>query len=270
MSLLTDALGKIQLWLDNNYAECAAQILPGLSIAEIEEFSQALPFHLPQEVHELYQWSSGTDVHTGGTPLSFDRFGMRLYSLQEAAEHANSLRDDNWEECDIRYLGSSLFPIFATDQVCFAVAGTSKPQISSPIIYISELTTVWVSYVSLTSMMQTIAECLETGVASQVSGGLDYDGEGFSAVYRKYNADLPELSISAFCLEIKRLDWSPVRLEQILSSLNEQISFLKCYWEDLSLEHLSPEVRNILTTAATDENELIHDYVNSALEMLTP
>ena len=275
MLLLTHALESIRLWLENNYAEGAAQLLPGLSLTQIEEFSQDLPFDLPQEAYKLYQWSRGNDAQSHYGTFFDPRDGMGLCSLQRAAELSFTLRDDEYEECDIKHLGQPLFPIFEFEGSFLSVVSTPEPQVSSPIIFISETTEVTVRYISLTSMMQTIAECFEMGVVSRKSTYYDpnvkilqYDQERFTPIYRKHNSNLPELSVSAFCREIKRRDLSPVRLEKTLNSLNNQIAFLKLFWKDLSLEQMSTEAREILTAAAQDENEVVRGYVKSALKML--
>ncbi len=57
MSPLTDALNRIQAWLTNNYPMVTEFITPGLSPEEIQEITRMLPFSLPEEVYELYQWS---------------------------------------------------------------------------------------------------------------------------------------------------------------------------------------------------------------------
>jgi hypothetical protein len=60
MSTLTDALERILNWLRANYPEAASSLQPGLSYDEIEAKIADLPFCLPQEVYELYQWRNGS------------------------------------------------------------------------------------------------------------------------------------------------------------------------------------------------------------------
>jgi cell wall assembly regulator SMI1 len=61
MSTLMDTLQRILNWLQANYPEAASSLKPGLSYEEIEVKLADLPFHLPQEVYELYQWRNGMD-----------------------------------------------------------------------------------------------------------------------------------------------------------------------------------------------------------------
>lgn len=63
MSALTDALDRILSWLeeheDLDFARFES-LQPGLTYEEIEEkVADLLPFRLPKEVYELYQWGNG-------------------------------------------------------------------------------------------------------------------------------------------------------------------------------------------------------------------
>lgn len=60
MSLLTKALERILEWLEKYRPYDVSFLQPGLSKAEIEVITKDLPFKLPQEVCELYQWKNGT------------------------------------------------------------------------------------------------------------------------------------------------------------------------------------------------------------------
>ncbi|MGB3655524.1 MAG: hypothetical protein WBA41_30545 [Rivularia sp. (in: cyanobacteria)] len=79
MSEITEALQRIEVWLQNHMPNRAAELKPGLTKNEIEEQVKDLPFNLPEEVYELYQWHDG----------SVDRFVFEQYdflSLKYAIE----------------------------------------------------------------------------------------------------------------------------------------------------------------------------------------
>ena len=59
MSQLTEGLKKIDLWLQVNMPELASELISGISRNEIKEQVQNLPFNLPNEVYELYEWHNG-------------------------------------------------------------------------------------------------------------------------------------------------------------------------------------------------------------------
>ena len=63
MSELIHALNRILNWLKNNPSEKYASVdvlQPGLSYEEIDRRVADLPFKLPEEVYQLYQWKNGT------------------------------------------------------------------------------------------------------------------------------------------------------------------------------------------------------------------
>lgn len=71
MSEITEALQRIELWLQNHMPERAAELRPGLTRNEINELVKDLPFTLPEEVYQLYQWHDG----------SVDRFIFEQYDF---------------------------------------------------------------------------------------------------------------------------------------------------------------------------------------------
>jgi cell wall assembly regulator SMI1 len=59
-SELTNALNRILAWTEKNFPNTLQCLQPGLSKIEIDELAKDLPFQLPPEVYELYQWRNGT------------------------------------------------------------------------------------------------------------------------------------------------------------------------------------------------------------------
>jgi cell wall assembly regulator SMI1 len=79
MSEITEALQRIEAWLQNHMTNRAAELKPGLTRDEIEEQVKDLPFSLPEVVYELYQWHDG----------NVDKFVFEQYdflSLNDAIE----------------------------------------------------------------------------------------------------------------------------------------------------------------------------------------
>ena len=60
MSEMTEALQSIEIWLQNHMPNRAAELKPGITRDEIDEQVKDLPFSLPDEVYELYQWHDGS------------------------------------------------------------------------------------------------------------------------------------------------------------------------------------------------------------------
>jgi len=81
MSLLTEVLNQIRIWIETNYPKSVVSIPPGLHISQIQEIVKPLTFELPNEVYQLYQWSCGIeeeasyDIHYDLLPFDpFDNF----------------------------------------------------------------------------------------------------------------------------------------------------------------------------------------------------
>lgn len=78
---MQDLLERLEMWLTNNRPNYADQLLPGLSLEEILEITNPLPFQQSDQVIELYRWHNGTpDIYEYF--FSFYRF----LPLQEAVE----------------------------------------------------------------------------------------------------------------------------------------------------------------------------------------
>ncbi|MEM8604905.1 MAG: hypothetical protein AAGF24_13855, partial [Cyanobacteria bacterium P01_H01_bin.121] len=62
MSILSDALEIILSRIESDGDELGIELASlqlGLTRAEIDSLTQQLPFQLPSEVYELYQWANG-------------------------------------------------------------------------------------------------------------------------------------------------------------------------------------------------------------------
>lgn len=167
MSVLTDALNRIMTWLQQNSPTSASGFLPGLSPEAIEKKLGELPFRLPQELYELYQWRNGDDRCSSVFVYHW------LLSLDTAIQYSQDINDSFWLEVrekdgDPLYL----FPMFDFDGEYFAVPGSDSPTDTASIFHIGcDDGGVSLAFTSLTNMMLAIAECYETGVYSVTPDG---------------------------------------------------------------------------------------------------
>ena len=179
MSGLTNALNRIVNWLEKHSCEKYASVnvlQPGLSYEEIERRVVDLPFKLPEEVYELYQWRNGTCE--GEEDFSKFFSGYAFLSLESAIDEYEKL---NWK--------LHWFPIFYLDSRDYLILLCNSENVA-PIssIYLGGGEDEEVFFSSLTNMMLTIAECYETGA-------FYFDDEGYltgsyskqESIRQKYN-----------------------------------------------------------------------------------
>jgi len=160
MFVLTDALNRILNWLLHNDPKAASSLQPGLTRTEINELVKCLPFQLPEEVYELYQWRNGCQPEQEF--LIFHR--MELLSIQKAIKYSeiNRLSEEIYKLYD-----SHTFPLFYSipDLTCGEIV-IDRDVKNYQIIFsdIKEYGLFKLGYTNLTSMMLTIAECYEEGI----------------------------------------------------------------------------------------------------------
>lgn len=180
MSALTDALDRIQTWLQLNYSSATSFAHP-LTYIQIKEMTKELPFKLPREVYELYQWHNGTPVNQGLFPF------QKFFPLEEAMNFVIKSRQ---AKVPIYPYGLIIFGGFKYDRSFYYIPGDEKDKETSPI---------WCSpmgeeceffYPSLTHLMLMIAECYETGayyVKSEKNLYLEEDENKSKLIFCKYN-----------------------------------------------------------------------------------
>lgn len=207
MSSLTDALNQIQVWLQSNYPAVADSITSGLSLEEIQEITRTLPFSLPDEVYELYQWSRGhaPETQTIYTHIFGEPYEEMAFCSLETAIEILPIFEDKVEECAVKYVGRLLFPIFQTDASNLCVVGDWDNKKSSPIIFVSEINEIKNAYTSLTSMMLTLADCFEAGAVSfDEEGYRNWNAEKFASIYLKHNYKLLDFSLLLSKFKLKK------------------------------------------------------------------
>lgn len=165
---LIQVLERIFCWFQANKPNITESLQPGLTREQIDAQVQALPFRLPEEVYQLYQWRNGSLITA---PVEFMP-QYRLLSLEDAiAERKFSydiyleVRGDEVRDSDDN---GCWLPLFAEDGNYYVVKGDANPQANAPILHRSEIACdredLALIFNNLTDMMQAIAECFETGV----------------------------------------------------------------------------------------------------------
>lgn len=206
MSDLTDALERILIYLEEHesleYARFES-LQEGLTREEIDDLTAGLPFRLPVEVYELYQWGNGAwvDEEWHGQyfmgeiflpletavaiyeaitqPLSKEDYEQYYYfssgysgliDLNWADELINSIDEGTFAWARIVW-HPRLFPIFwsyDTVKGCHAVVVDSVQQDTSPIISVDFVGGKYdeypIIYSNLTKMVQAEAECYKAGL----------------------------------------------------------------------------------------------------------
>lgn len=173
MSTLTNALERILNWLQNNllleYASLEV-LEPGLTYEEIEEMVADLPFRLPQEVYELYQWRNGTCY--GEEDFARFFYYRAFLSLESALEKYEELIED------VAYWESDWFPIFEENDnrgYYFIIGDREVKEISPVFSFDWEEPDIEKIYDSLAEMMLKIADDYDTGAYYKI--GADYKDE---------------------------------------------------------------------------------------------
>jgi hypothetical protein len=265
MSELTNALDRIKTWLTNNCPLLAESITPGLNPQEIQAIIETIPFSLPQEIRELYQWSRGHNEETL-TNYAHVFYGMNLCSLDRAIKIFPTF-DDEFEECSRKYMRKQLFPIFSLENIFLCVIGDWDEHYSSPIIFVSDINDITHRYVDLTNMMLTLAECFEESVfAFNEDGSWDYDVYKFSPIYIKYNAKILKFSLEKLKQELVMRKDDDVLIDMSINDFEGDISCLNMERTNLKTQQLNIEVLQPLIIATQDENEIVRDLAKKALK----
>lgn len=229
-----------------------------------------LPFSLPDEVYQLYQWSRGhtPETQTMYTCIFEPYKGMALCSL-EATIEILPIFEDEFEECAVKYVGKSLFPIFQTDASNFCVVGDWDNKESSPIIFVSEINEIRNTYTSLTSMMLTLANCFEAGAVSfNEEAYRNWDVEKFASIYLKHNSNLLEFSLKRLKQELVMTQHDSILRQRTISNFLGDIYYLDRERRNLVTKQLDFEVIEPLIVAMQNEDEPIVSLAKQALEKL--
>lgn len=210
MSNLRDSLENILAWQERNRPEYVSQLQPGLTEEEIEEKLKHIPFRLPKEVYQLYQWRNGStfDYFLPGSGFLFlpleraieeYQLNADIHSTDDEYDEADT--DDEYDEADDDW-NPYYFPVFFEGIENFFVIGSDEQQNESPVIYyFIEDGSHDIFCSSLTKMIQVIAECYDTGayfLTEEVVRQrllLREDEVKVAQVLRKYNPELLDVTL---------------------------------------------------------------------------
>ncbi|MEM7725579.1 MAG: HEAT repeat domain-containing protein [Cyanobacteria bacterium P01_A01_bin.45] len=211
-SQLTNALNRILDWIEQHRSYYVKYLQPGLSKDEIDNLVKDLPFQLPLEIYDLYQWRNGA-LHEGENLYDKGLIFKPAWSfrpLQEVVkiclENINKqkhLKNHLMYFSDWKFYGEKfdILPIFYTiryyDIDCYRSGNLwiSKEKDLNPVIFndFEEGENILEKYSSITSMMLTIAECYENGIYNKYIFGKYYELE--NKIWRKYNSKLREFAL---------------------------------------------------------------------------
>lgn len=231
---LSQALERIWNWFEVNAPAMLTFLQPGLTRGQIDAQVRDLPFQLPKEVYQLYQWHNGSSAEQNIEFLPQYRF----LSLEDAiAQYQCTVKiwqdvseTENWQDGWVQPEG--WFPLFAEDGNFYVVEGQSQPT-SAPIIHFSEYGDNDLIFNSLTDMIRAIAECLETGTYF-------FQQSEYEATYFYLDADdTKEAQIW--------LKYQPQRAANVEAILNRQA-------EDLSLEARLPAYSDLVAIWISERN----------------
>ncbi|MBZ8178551.1 HEAT repeat domain-containing protein [Oscillatoria salina] len=213
VSQLTNALNRIFSWIEQHRSYYVKYLQPGLLKGKINNLIKDLPFQLPSEIYELYQWRNGA-LYQGKNLYDEGLIFKHSWSfrpLQEVVKiYLKNLNKQKYLENHLLYLYSpdwenylkkiEILPIFYTiryyDIDCYHSGNLwiNQEKNLNPVIFNSfeEGENVLDKYSSVTSMMLTIAECYENGIYDRYTFGKYYESE--NKIWRKYNSELREFA----------------------------------------------------------------------------
>lgn len=190
MTTITDKLEKILQVMAAKGTPIDAYLQPGLSRQEIDAQTAHLPFRLPEELYELYQWRNGSP--TDGT---FSLFLFRDTLFLPLAEGLEDYRMMN--KYYIPALGGVDVGVDLT--ACFPFAGyegnnyalcagkqTLVPGHERPVISVFE--GVEAHFISFPRMLDTMIAWFESGVHRVNDASVDEKAE--QETWNKYNPGL--------------------------------------------------------------------------------
>ncbi|MBD2438548.1 SMI1/KNR4 family protein [Nostoc sp. FACHB-110] len=199
MSDLTDALAEITSLFNSDFEQGDIILNPGITKTQIAEITNGLPFHLPQEMYELYSWSNG-DYFAGYKVFG----GLYFLSLEEAVESycktieaAKKQAITSGRDNSDTWWNKFWFPIFNIEEGCYFIRCSQEHKQSSSVFLYDYKD--WddmrpkYKYTNLANMFKTIAECYQTG-AYQLRKGehgqyIEKDYEKEKSIRLKYNPE---------------------------------------------------------------------------------
>lgn len=161
----------------------------GISLDEIRRQSESLPFALPEEVEQLFQWRNGTNIEEGDLLDARWFFpGFYFPSLQEAIRVVHERRDaPQWRE--------GWFPVFMDGAgnhylSCCRKQNSARAEIVG---FLHGEPEQVVEYESLEAMIKTLEACFAEGAFFLDDRGvLDMDDEHHREIAHRFNPGIEE------------------------------------------------------------------------------
>lgn len=209
---LTKALNQILQWETQHKAQDLQYLQPGLSKAEIDKLVKDLPFQLPLEVYELYQWRNGSrqgeEEWQNASIFYIVMNPWTFRPLQEVVEIClEDIRKKRSRPANtfclprlVSYVQSfyRLSIFYTIDYTCSGTLWLNQEGGLSPVVFCScdegEIAIIAI-YSSLTSLTQTILKCQEAGIIYNREYNLDWHYELEERIWRKYNSELREFAL---------------------------------------------------------------------------
>ncbi|MBE9208123.1 SMI1/KNR4 family protein [Nostoc sp. LEGE 06077] len=192
MSLLTQTLERILVWLQANCPSVASFPYPGLTNEQIQELTKDLPFKLPREVKELYQWRNGTLHGQGFFPFSV------FYSLEESLDFYYKTVKYQPDDTLLMASRNSLI-LFSTDKSFFFVVADEENNNTSQVWVVYTGDHPVICYTSLTNLILMMADCYESGAYYVGSSGFLEEGrtksDSFFCKYHPGIENRPDLGL---------------------------------------------------------------------------
>ncbi|MBD2197706.1 MULTISPECIES: HEAT repeat domain-containing protein [Calothrix] len=224
MSFLTETLERIFKHLQQYRPEVALLLKPGLTIEAIQSQIHDLPFCLPQEVYELYQWHNGIDYSNLSKNENFHldiNFipGLDFLPLEEAIKSSKEIEEfrNEYTSPEDENCHKPWFPIFGSDDLEYLIVfGDSVNNENSPIMHchLGGGSLPKFQYPNLITFMMVVAECYETNAyyivepleSNYLISYLNEDVKKVAEIERQYFTDQVESVLTALSQSRALLD----------------------------------------------------------------
>jgi cell wall assembly regulator SMI1 len=178
MVMLEEALERILTWHKQHGRKVADLLQPGLTAAAIAD--RTTPFALAGDAAQLYLWRNGTRLSQEHV-LNDHYFtpGYYLLSLEDALEAYGNLTDyTEWQK--------GWLPVLASGGGDYYGVDAKEGRV---IHHLRDSPHYRIKYLSLTNMMESVAECYESGAYYLDDGGFfEVNTEEERRIAGKWNA----------------------------------------------------------------------------------
>ncbi|MFM7887602.1 MAG: hypothetical protein ACKPCM_13130, partial [Pseudanabaena sp.] len=137
MDTLLTTLTRLDEYFASRRPIFAENLLPGLSVQEIDEVVAGLPFRLSEEFYVLYQWHNGVNISVKDS-LRFDSYVRFFSPLNICLKNYHFLMKLKWDcDFDDDEINPKWFPIISNNgESYFFTKGSTVQMPSSELIYL--------------------------------------------------------------------------------------------------------------------------------------